>query len=277
MMHLRKWLRILINRSLVLGTIDRPSVHDLVLDFTVAQHTDDQLREGHRRVVEAFRASRPEDVHGRRKYDSAGGNRDSIARFVCAEALHHVSNAGLDRSSSVEWLRDVPQDELVLFAAISLGNEELFSIAAEAEKAEDWWLAARYWSIVRELTFQHSGQGAASTYAQKCLVAIEHMSDGSDVEARDDLRLVQYSCIAQAFDLPTLCQRLDDFEATLSTQAALRAPSTAFSMGMLLNVAYLASPEWTGDMTRLCNKVKEVNTIVRTAAKSDPDPHERFK
>lgn len=26
-MHIRKWLRILINRSLVLGTIDRPSVH----------------------------------------------------------------------------------------------------------------------------------------------------------------------------------------------------------------------------------------------------------
>ena len=28
MMHLRKWMRILVNRSLVLGTIDRPSVHD---------------------------------------------------------------------------------------------------------------------------------------------------------------------------------------------------------------------------------------------------------
>eukprot|EP01052_Picozoa_sp_SAG31_P019382 SAG31_NODE_1409_length_8471_cov_12.764931_5_plen_336_part_00 len=32
MLHLRKWLRILISRSLVLGTVDRPSVHDLVRD-----------------------------------------------------------------------------------------------------------------------------------------------------------------------------------------------------------------------------------------------------
>ena len=36
-MHFRKWLRILINRSLVLGSVDRPSLHDLVLDFAMSQ------------------------------------------------------------------------------------------------------------------------------------------------------------------------------------------------------------------------------------------------
>ena len=53
-MHLCKWLRILINRSLVLGTIDRPSVHDLVLDFAVGMHSGEELRENHRRVVDAL-------------------------------------------------------------------------------------------------------------------------------------------------------------------------------------------------------------------------------
>ena len=48
-MHLRKWLRVLIDRSLVLGTIDRPSLHDLVLDFCVAQHSAEELRWMHRR------------------------------------------------------------------------------------------------------------------------------------------------------------------------------------------------------------------------------------
>ena len=43
-MHIRKWLRVLINRSLVLGTIDRPLVHDLVLDFAVAQTKASMLR-----------------------------------------------------------------------------------------------------------------------------------------------------------------------------------------------------------------------------------------
>ena len=67
-MHIRKWLRILIDRSLVLGTIDRPSVHDLVLDFAVAQFGAEDLCERHRCVVEAFRAARPSDVHGRRQF-----------------------------------------------------------------------------------------------------------------------------------------------------------------------------------------------------------------
>ena len=69
LMHLRKWLRILINRSLVLGTVDRPSVHDLVLDFAGAQHSKEKLRDCHRRIVEAFRAARSSDHHGRRKYE----------------------------------------------------------------------------------------------------------------------------------------------------------------------------------------------------------------
>jgi hypothetical protein len=60
----------LINRSLVLGTIDRPSVRDLVLDFVVAQHYGDALRESHRAVMEAFRTARLADLHGRRKFDN---------------------------------------------------------------------------------------------------------------------------------------------------------------------------------------------------------------
>eukprot|EP01046_Picozoa_sp_COSAG06_P087264 COSAG06_NODE_33772_length_484_cov_0.948052_1_plen_154_part_01 len=80
LMHIRKWLRILINRSLVLGTVDRPSLHDLVLDFAVAQHSDAKLRESHRAVVEAFRAARPADAHGRCKYDAAQ-REDSVSAY----------------------------------------------------------------------------------------------------------------------------------------------------------------------------------------------------
>ena len=35
-MHLRKWLRVLIGRSLVLGTVDRPSLHDFPFSPRVA-------------------------------------------------------------------------------------------------------------------------------------------------------------------------------------------------------------------------------------------------
>ena len=93
MMHLRKWLRILINRSLVLGTCDRPSVHDLVLDFAVAQHSDRDFQDSHRAVVETFRQTRPADAHGRRRFDKAAHTSDPIATYVCNEIGHHVDKA----------------------------------------------------------------------------------------------------------------------------------------------------------------------------------------
>lgn len=124
--QIRKYLRILINRSLVLGTVDRPSVHDLVLDFVRSQHTGDEMRKNHRRVVEAFRASRPQDGHGRHRYDRM--RRDDLkSTYVCNEICHHIAH-GWERepeSGKVvvtdvlavrEWLGDVPQDEIVLHA-----------------------------------------------------------------------------------------------------------------------------------------------------------------
>ena len=109
MMHLRKWLRILINRSLVLGTVDRPSVHDLVLDFAVAQHSDSALLEGHRAVVESFRQARPEDVHGRSRFDKTVAV-DPVDVYVCQEICHHIEGSchGADKvvdgALIVDWL-----------------------------------------------------------------------------------------------------------------------------------------------------------------------------
>ena len=94
-MHIRKWLRILIDRSLVLGTIDRPSVHDLVLDFAVAQHSEVELRAKHCAVVEAFREARPTDVHGRRKFTLSTSD-DAMCAYVCAEVSYHLGQGWCD-------------------------------------------------------------------------------------------------------------------------------------------------------------------------------------
>ena len=89
MMHIRKWLRVLLNRSLVLGTIDRPSLHDLVLDFAIAQHSAEELRENHRKIVEAFCGARPLDGNGRRKFDRMQ-SEDSLSMYVCTEVQFHL-------------------------------------------------------------------------------------------------------------------------------------------------------------------------------------------
>ena len=55
---LRRWLKMLIDRSLVLGSVDQPQLHDLVLDYVLREHTEGELRAAHRRVVTLFRDRR---------------------------------------------------------------------------------------------------------------------------------------------------------------------------------------------------------------------------
>ena len=59
-MVIRRWLKVLIERSLVLGTVDRISLHDIVRDFTVSMYTKEELRQAHRRLINLLRENRPQ-------------------------------------------------------------------------------------------------------------------------------------------------------------------------------------------------------------------------
>ena len=185
-MHIRKWLRILLNRSLVLGTIDRPSVHDLVLDFAVAQQSADALRENHRAIVNTFREARPADAHGRHKFTAS--QRDSaMCAYVTTEISYHLRKGWQlpmerDALAMTGWLGDVPQDEIVVAAGSVLGIDRLAAAAQRAEADGDPWLAARYYSvvsIVHHQTYSIAGQAEwlawqVSGCEPKLLGAFEH-------------------------------------------------------------------------------------------------------
>ena len=68
-LHVRKWIKVLLDRCLVLGHVDRPQVHDLVLDFCQTQFTPDELRDAHASIVNAFRANRTENSNGLKSWD----------------------------------------------------------------------------------------------------------------------------------------------------------------------------------------------------------------
>lgn len=51
-------LKVLLDRSLMLGSIDRPQLHDLVLDFVIGLHSEEELLSAQIRVVDAFRKNR---------------------------------------------------------------------------------------------------------------------------------------------------------------------------------------------------------------------------
>jgi hypothetical protein len=55
----RKWLKVLIDRSLVLGTVDRPQLHDIVLEFVSGQFTPATLQGSHRELIRILQKSRP--------------------------------------------------------------------------------------------------------------------------------------------------------------------------------------------------------------------------
>ena len=50
-------------------------------------------------------------------------------------------------SLGLEWLGDVPQDEIVVAAAKVLGLDRLTKQAVKSEGGRDFWLAGRLWSI----------------------------------------------------------------------------------------------------------------------------------
>eukprot|EP01049_Picozoa_sp_SAG25_P003137 SAG25_NODE_176_length_12787_cov_14.980060_2_plen_1127_part_00 len=280
-MHIRKWLRILINRSLVLGTVDRPSVHDLVLDFAVAQHSKEQLRLNHRAIVESFRSSRPADAHGRRKFDSAH-RTDSMCVYVCNEIEYHVSHA-LEADSSRDelatrvWLADVPQDVIVMAAAVALGSDRVSELAAGAEASADWWLAARYWGLLQSLgRTVINGLHTALVPTVNALAAMDRLGTIAESERdKEDFHLGLVALLASCWDLTgDLARRPELVKGVLATKATERDPA---KVG-IIQVATAVTPACMLPDIELCGKVVlDSMTFLLRSAESDLDPAMRHK
>jgi hypothetical protein len=280
LMHIRKWLRILINRSLLLGTVDRPSVHDLVLDFAVAQHGDVELRERHRLIVDAFRAARPADAHGRRKFDNLQ-NHDPVAMYVCHEIEHHVSNGWQNDMEHDElvlchWLTDVPQDPIVVTAGHVLGMERLSKLAVAAEQSKDWWLAARYWGVVQTVRVDLLGAGYSGIFepTAKAIVAMEQLGVLSDPD-KEDFQLALVGILAGGFDLSgDLSARPELVQQVLSSEAAARDP---INVAVITLTSQCMPYTFAGDAEGVGKASLDVTLTLQKAAASDPDPVARAK
>eukprot|EP01046_Picozoa_sp_COSAG06_P021714 COSAG06_NODE_1644_length_8819_cov_13.898624_5_plen_1191_part_00 len=284
MMHLRKYLRILINRSLILGTIDRPSLHDLVLDFAVAQHSSEELRENHRRVVEAFRASRPSDGHGRRKYDRMRQD-DTKSAYVCNEVSHHLRNGwGVDMEADdlacKGWLSDVPQDELVASAADVLGMERLANLADRAESAGDWWRCSRYRALMCIAKSRANAPQLTGDLSVRALDAISRFLETNSRHASamvlDEVYEVQLNMLHSlglTANVVELEARAAAIKHVLTTGAALRDPAGAvFVATSSASRDFVAgSPDVVG---KLC---LDWLMRLRSAAVTDPDPSGRIQ
>ena len=204
-LHIRKWLKVLINQSLVMGSVDALHLHDIVHDFVTAKFTDAELRSAHCRFIDLLRARQPPG--GWWRWLPAGGEYvyGAIARYIFTNAALHMRAAlrhdtraadagGRSKSSAVSvtsatatqpkpvranqvdpvgvaWLdshSNGKQDELVLAAAIALGADIVETLAVAAEGDLQWWTAARRYRMLSQLKRQDGGTESALPALRTC-------------------------------------------------------------------------------------------------------------
>jgi hypothetical protein len=199
-----------------------PSLHDIVKDFADAQTEPAISRQAHRRMVNMIRTRRPGQF-GWNADHTEGRLSDYI--LTCAE--HHVEHGWLSDWATDEiaqsWLDDyaVSQDIVPLSCASFLGTERVSELAKHAERAGEWFKAAKRWSaagLVQKVT----NYSLAMPFWKACTAALERMQPATSqqADAKDRLELSTIGLILQAWDsndMPVFKSRL---ERLMHTQAA---------------------------------------------------------
>ena len=179
---IRKWLKQLQDRSLVLGTVDQASLHDLVLDFTVAMHSKAELVAAHQSVIEMLRKKRPMIATGKPMW--APENRDDpVTAYVLDECAHHThkSHDGTHKSRALllSWTQDIPQDVLVHQTARVLGEDALQAAAEAAEATGEYWAAACHWSAAGHVALLTRGMQASVKGCTRAADALDYVRPSS--------------------------------------------------------------------------------------------------
>jgi hypothetical protein len=139
--QVRRWLRRLIDRNLVLNSVDRPQLHDLVLDECQSQHTVQELKQAHFELVELLRRTRPALPNERRAWQITMHD-DLVCKYVCNEVRFHIGEAvGGDDIDSGQlwypWLLDYPQDAISFWTAHTITVQNIVE-RLEPRAAEQW-------------------------------------------------------------------------------------------------------------------------------------------
>ena len=168
-MMIRRWLKVLIERSLVLGTVDRISLHDIVRDFTVSMYTKEELRQAHRRLINLLRENRPQSPSLVPAWSTGGemGQPDKTVQYVRDAIGKHIESGMLEDWESDAlaidgWLGDCPQDLITHATAKVLGTERLDKLVAAAQAADDQWALAR--RAIESGYLEKTGNGDMPSY-----------------------------------------------------------------------------------------------------------------
>ena len=136
-MQVRRYLKMLIDRSLVLGTVDRPQLHDVMLDYVQKALAGEAYKTAQRRLVEELRKSN-------RSSDRSTGT--VLDKYMQQCVRHHVKESH-DESwakgeQAISWIEDHVTGVQGLIASVTASLLPVEALAKEAEADEMWWQAA---------------------------------------------------------------------------------------------------------------------------------------
>ena len=247
--NLRRWVKSLIDRSLVLPPVDRPSLHDLVLDFAVGQHSVQQLRTAHRTLVGMIRERRPgkPSRDAGMQHDGADHQTirvkhgwtdslildDRLCFYIVENLPHHIKEAWEPEwdqdEEMIELLDDFPgqHDAVCLSAAEFLGAEKCTALAQKSEDRHEWWQASCRHSAIAVHCKHTSGHSSSRGHFVAAAAAINTMKQPTIAIAqlqKDRLHISILHAILQlwnANDIPLYRERC---AALISTEAASESP-----------------------------------------------------
>ena len=178
-LRVRHYLKVLLDRNLVLGTVDRPQLHDVMLDYVTKQIGREMRQTAQRKFVELVRK----------------GDRSTVSStgiYIRWNILHHIKEACDEQwakgSQAISWVEDHVngvQDSIAFSAASLLPIEAL---AEEAEAACNWWRAGLRWHALARMTMNTAGIASAGyIFLRKAADATAKVviGGGSDVSQND--------------------------------------------------------------------------------------------
>ena len=137
----------------MLGSVDRPQLHDVMLDYVQKELCGNPYKEAQRRLVDALRS-------GDRMPKSATG------RYIKQCVKHHIAEAYDDvwgeSEQAMSWLEDHQngvQDIFAFSTVAVLPNVQM--LATEAEGGKLWWSAALRWNALAFVTTHKAGSPLA--------------------------------------------------------------------------------------------------------------------
>ena len=250
--NLRRWVKALIDRSLVLGPVDAPSVHDLVLDFAVGLHSNEDLRAAHHRLVNLIRERRPgtpahlsgsskhttntRELIRRYGWDRSLIKDDRQSAYIVTHLEHHFGKAWAE-----DWANDTEmisaldeyanqQDVVPVAAATVLGPDRSTELAKRSESEGKWWAASCRWTAIATAVKTSTGMMEAKPFLVLAAASLEKVKPTSLLAQlqKDSLEMTTLLTILLYWNPVDLGVYKDRCAALMQSEVAKTDPELAY-------------------------------------------------